>query len=101
MLETIDADVTITKEEYERNLVPYQVALHALGYQVYVQQRPVIIVYEGWDAAGKGGNIKRVTERLDPRGYVVHAIAAPKGDDKTHHYMWRFWRRLPRAGCTS
>ncbi len=98
MLDTIDTEVSITKEEYERNLVPYQVALHALGYQVYVQQRPVIIVYEGWDAAGKGGNIKRVTERLDPRAYVVHAIAAPKGDDKTHHYLWRFWRRLPEKG---
>lgn len=98
MLDTIDTEVSVTKEEYERNLVPYQVALHALGYQVYVQQRPVIIVYEGWDAAGKGGNIKRVTERLDPRGYVVHAIAAPKGDDKTHHYLWRFWRRLPEKG---
>ncbi len=98
MLDTIDPTLSITKEEYDRTLVTYQVALHALGYQVYVQQRPVIIVYEGWDAAGKGGNIKRVTERLDPRGYVVHAIAAPKGDDKSHHYLWRFWRRLPEKG---
>lgn len=98
MLQTIDPTLSIDKDEYQRDLVPYQVALHALGYQVYVQRRPVIIVYEGWDAAGKGGNIKRVTERLDPRGYVVHAIAAPKGDDKTHHYLWRFWRRLPEKG---
>jgi len=58
----------------------------------------VVIVYEGWDAGGKGGNIKRVTEKLDPRGYVVHPIAAPKGEDKTHHYLWRFWRRLPERG---
>jgi polyphosphate kinase 2 (PPK2 family) len=58
----------------------------------------VIIVYEGWDAGGKGGNIKRVTERLDPRGYVVHAIAAPKGDDANRHYLYRFWRRLPETG---
>ena len=98
MLGTIDPNLSISKEEYDHTLVPYQVALHALGYQVYVQQRPVILVYEGWDAAGKGGNIKRVTERLDPRGYVVHAIAAPKGDDKSHHYLWRFWRRLPEKG---
>ena len=98
MLDTIDTGLSITKEEYDRTLVPYQVALHSLGYQVYIQQRPVILVYEGWDAAGKGGNIKRVTERLDPRGYVVHAIPAPKGDDKSHHYMWRFWRRLPEKG---
>ena len=98
MLETIDLSVSLTKEEYISDLVRYQVALHALGYQVYVQQRPVIIVYEGSDAGGKGGNIKRVTEKLDPRGYVVHPIAAPKGDDKTHHYLWRFWRRLPEKG---
>lgn len=98
MLGTIDPTLSLTKEEYDRTLVPYQVALHSLGYQVYVQQRPVILVYEGWDASGKGGNIKRVTERLDPRGYVVHAIAAPKGDDKSHQYLWRFWRRLPEKG---
>jgi polyphosphate kinase 2 (PPK2 family) len=98
MLETIDLSKSLTKEEYVRDLIRYQVALNALGYQVYVQQRPVVIVYEGSDAGGKGGNIKRVTEKLDPRGYVVHAIAAPKGDDATHHYLWRFWRRLPERG---
>jgi polyphosphate kinase 2 (PPK2 family) len=98
MLETIDLDKSLTKEEYIRDLIRYQVAVHSLGYQVYVQQRPVVIVYEGWDAGGKGGNIKRVTEKLDPRGYVVHPIAAPKGEDKTHHYLWRFWRRLPERG---
>ncbi len=98
MLETLDLNKSLTKEDYVRDLVRYQVAVHALGYQVYVQQRPVIIVYEGDDAGGKGGNIKRVTEKLDPRGYVVHPIAAPKGDDKTHHYLWRFWRRLPERG---
>jgi polyphosphate kinase 2 (PPK2 family) len=98
MLETIDLNKSLTKEEYVRDLIRYQVALHTLGYQVYVQRRPVILVFEGWDAGGKGGAIKRVTEKLDPRGYVVHAIAAPKGDDKTHHYLWRFWRRLPERG---
>lgn len=98
MLETVNADQTISREDYETTLAAHQLALHSLGYQVYVQKRPVIILYEGWDAAGKGGNIKRVTERLDPRGYVVHSIAAPSGEDKTHHYLWRFWRRLPEQG---
>jgi polyphosphate kinase 2 (PPK2 family) len=98
MLETIDLSKSLTKEEYVRDLIGYQVALNALGYQVYVQQRPVIIVYEGSDAGGKGGSIKRVTEKLDPRGYVVHPIAAPKGEDASHHYLWRFWRRLPEKG---
>ena len=98
MLETLDLSKSLTKEEYVRDLIRYQVALHALGYQVYVQQRPVVIVCKGADAGGKGGNIKRVTEKLDPRGYVVHPIAAPQGEDKTHHYLWRFWRRLPERG---
>ena len=98
MLETVNPDISITKEEYIQELIPLQVALHSLGYQVYIQQRPVVMVYEGWDASGKGGNIKRVTEKLDPRGYAVHAIAAPDGEDKTHQYLWRFWRRLPEKG---
>jgi polyphosphate kinase 2 (PPK2 family) len=59
-----------------------------------VKKRTLVVVYEGWDAGGKGGNIKRVTEKLDPRGYEVFPIAAPKGEDATHHYLWRFWRRL-------
>ena len=53
-----------------------------------------MVVYQGWDAAGKGGNIKRLTEMLDPRGYEVFAIGAPEGEDRSHHYLWRFWRRL-------
>jgi polyphosphate kinase 2 (PPK2 family) len=67
VLDTVDLTKTLSKKEYRKDLIKYQVALHDLGYQVYVQQRPVIIVYEGWDAGGKGGSIKRVTERLDPR----------------------------------
>jgi polyphosphate kinase 2 (PPK2 family) len=65
---------------------------------VYLQQRPVVLVFEGWDAGGKGGAIRRVTEKIDPRGYMVYPIAAPKGDDATHHYLWRFWNRIPEAG---
>jgi len=57
-----------------------------------------VITFEGWDAAGKGGAIKRLTEKLDPRGYVVYPISAPIGEDKTHHYLYRFWRRLPERG---
>ena len=98
MLEKIDLHKSLTRKEYKQQLVQHQVRLGQLAYQVYVQKRPVIIVYEGQDAGGKGGNIKRVTEALDPRGYVVYPIAAPAGEDKTHHYLWRFWRRLPETG---
>lgn len=98
MLETVDLTLALDEEEYQQSLVRYQVALHSLGYQVYVQQRPVVIVFEGWDASGKGGAIKRTTEKLDPRGYVVYSIAAPQGEDASRHYLYRFWRRLPETG---
>ena len=58
----------------------------------------MIMVFEGWDAAGKGGAIRRITEKIDPRGFVVYPIAAPKGDSAARHYLWRFWRRLPETG---
>jgi polyphosphate kinase 2 (PPK2 family) len=94
MLETIDLSKSLTREEYVRDLLRYQLQLRALAYQLYVKKQTLVVVYEGWDAAGKGGNIKRVTEKLDPRGYEVLSIAAPAGDDRSHHYLWRFWRRL-------
>jgi polyphosphate kinase 2 (PPK2 family) len=94
MLETMDLNKRLSREEYGTSLIRYQIQLRELAYQLYVQQRSLVVVYEGWDAAGKGGNIKRVTEKLDPRGYEVFPIAAPNGEDATHHYLWRFWRRL-------
>ena len=57
-----------------------------------------ILVFEGWDAAGKGGAIRRVTAALDARSYQVIPIAAPTDEERAHHYLWRFWRRLSRAG---
>jgi polyphosphate kinase 2 (PPK2 family) len=98
MLETVDLSLALDRETYVAQLARRQIQLRELGYQVYVQKRPVVIVYEGWDAAGKGGSIKRLTEKLDPRGYAVYPISAPEGDEKTHHYLWRFWRRLPERG---
>jgi polyphosphate kinase 2 (PPK2 family) len=98
MLETLDLTRTLDREAYVRQVTERQIQLRELGYQVYLQKRPVVILFEGWDAAGKGGAIKRITEKLDPRGYVVYPIAAPEGEDKTRHYLYRFWRRLPERG---
>jgi polyphosphate kinase 2 (PPK2 family) len=98
MLETLDLDRKLDREAYVREIARRQIQLRELGYQVYTQKRPVIILCEGWDAAGKGGAIKRITEKLDPRGYVVYPISAPHGEDKTRHYLYRFWRRLPERG---
>lgn len=98
MLEIIDLSQQLTKDAYNAQLERYQTQLRILGYYLYQQRRPAVVVFEGWDAAGKGGAIKRLTERLDPRGYIVYPIAAPKGDDAEKHYLWRFWRRLPAQG---
>lgn len=94
MLETVNLKRTLTRPQYERLLTKLQLELRELALELYRQKRSLVVVYEGWDAAGKGGNIRRVTEMLDPRGYEVLPIAAPSGEDKTHHYLWRFWRRL-------
>ena len=98
MLETMDLSLALDRESYVREVTRRQIQLRELGYQVYQQRRPVVIAFEGWDAAGKGGAIKRITEKLDPRGYVVYPISAPQGEDKTRHYLYRFWRRLPENG---
>jgi len=98
MLESVDMKLHLSRKEYSLQLESLQNQIHLLGYQVYTQKKPVVIVFEGWDAAGKGGVIKRLTGKLDPRGYAVWPIAAPHGDDKTRHYLYRFWRRLPAKG---
>ena len=98
MLERLDLTVAMDKDEYDKQLKVLQVELHDLAFQVYTQKRPVVIVYEGMDASGKGGTIKRLTERIDPRGYVVWPISAPSGEDRERHYLYRFWRRLPEQG---
>lgn len=98
MLERLDLTQSLARDEYDKNLKVLQAELHQLAYQVYIQKRPVMIVFEGWDASGKGGTIKRLTERMDPRGYIVWPISAPSGEDKERHYLYRFWRRLPEQG---
>lgn len=98
MLERLDMNKKLTEKQYEDRIGELQVRLRELEFQVFKRQVPVLCVFEGWDAAGKGGAIKRVTEMLDPRGFTVSAYAAPRGEEKTHHYLWRFWRNLPRAG---
>ncbi|MBR3082192.1 MAG: polyphosphate:AMP phosphotransferase [Clostridiales bacterium] len=89
---------TVTDEEYDKRLDDLQDELSQLHYKLYRKKIPVIIAYEGWDAAGKGGNIKRITGALDPRGFEVQPIASPEPHEKARHFLWRFWTRLPRTG---
>ena len=89
---------TLDEEEYKKELKELQAKLGQLHNRLYRKRVPVIIAYEGWDAAGKGGNIKRLTGALDPRGFEVHPIASPEPHEKARHYLWRFWTRLPKDG---
>ena len=98
LLSEIPLDKTIEETEYKKELKHLQQRLGELHNRLYRKKVPVIIAYEGWDAAGKGGNIKRITEALDPRGYEVHPIASPEPHEKARHYLWRFWTRLPKTG---
>ena len=86
------------KEEYRRLLKKYRKKLWEMHNRLYRARVPLAVVYEGWDAAGKGGNIKRLTSGLDPRGYEVHPIASPTPEEAARHYLWRFWTRLPKTG---
>ncbi len=97
-LSEIPLDKTIEEEAYRIELKMLQNKLKGLHNELYRKKIPVIIAYEGWDAAGKGGNIKRITGALDPRGYEVHPIASPEPHEKARHYLWRFWNRLPKTG---
>ncbi len=94
MLQSVDLNKHLGRGEYKRRLPELQLQLRQLAYQLYVRRLPLVVVYEGWDAGGKGGNIRRVTATLDPRGYHVYPIGAPQGEDASHHFLWRFWRRL-------
>jgi AMP-polyphosphate phosphotransferase len=98
MLEHVDVGKKLSEKQYWKRLARQQVRLRQLQFKVYEKQVPVLAVFEGWDAAGKGGAIKRISETLEPRGYTVSSFSAPRGEEKTHHYLWRFWRVLPRAG---
>lgn len=98
MLRNLDLNQTIDPEVYEHMLAKYQALLKQLTYQIYLNKRSVVIIFEGWNASGKGEAIRRVTEKIDPRGFVVHAIAPASGNDTRHHYLWRFWRILPKSG---
>ena len=88
----------VEEDDYRSRLKEAQSRLGDLHNRIYRQKIPVILVYEGWDAAGKGGNIKRVAAALDPRGYEVVPIASPDKHELSRHYLWRFWNHIPKTG---
>ena len=97
-LAEVDLSPTISDEDYKKELKKLQKRLKDLHNVIYRKKIPVILCYEGWDAAGKGGNIRRVAYPLDPRGFDVHPIASPEPHELNRQFLWRFWTRLPRTG---
>ncbi len=98
VLSAVPLDRTISDAAYRRGLKRYQRDIYELAWKAHQQGVNTVAVFEGWDAAGKGGAIRRVTQAMDARLYRVISVAAPSDEEKAHHYLWRFWRHLPRAG---
>lgn len=98
VLAQADLSKSCSKEVYEKEVKRLQKKLEKLHGELYRRRIPVVLAFEGWDAGGKGGAIKRLTKRMDPRGYVVHPTCAPNDLEKKYHYLWRFWRAFPKEG---
>ena len=97
-LARVDLSKEVKKDKYKELLKQYQKRLAVLQDEIYRERIPMVLGFEGWDAAGKGGAIKRLTECMDPRGYEVVPTASPNDYEKAHHYLWRFWTKMPLSG---
>lgn len=98
VLDHVDLTRKLSPNEYDRALANLQAKLGRLAWAAHEKQISMVMTFEGWDAAGKGSAIRRVTQAIDPRLYRVVGIAAPTDEERAQHYLWRFWRHLPRAG---
>ena len=98
LLDQLDLTRSLAKDEAQASVARLQARLHGLVRKLQKRKRSAILVFEGPDAAGKGGAIRRITWALDARMYRLIPIAAPSDEERAHHYLWRFWRYLPRYG---
>jgi polyphosphate:AMP phosphotransferase len=98
VLDKVDLSRQLARPQYKKELRQYQARLQDLAWQAHRQQCSWVAIFEGWDAAGKGSAIRRVTNCIDPRLYHLVQIAAPSDEEAAHHYLWRFWRQLERDG---
>ncbi len=97
-VEELDHGLTLDRNAYKQELKHLQKKLFRLENLMYQARIPLMLVYEGWDAAGKGGNIKRVAQALDARAYTIFPSPAPTKPELAHPHLWRYWTRLPKAG---
>lgn len=98
VLKNLDLSKHMSDKKYGEERPELQKRLRDLQYRLYAVRRPMVVVFEGPDAAGKGGCIKSFTQKLDPRGYQVSPTASPNDWQRAHHYLWRFWNAFPKAG---
>lgn len=98
LLDELDLTQALGKNEYSERVAAAQGKIHRLVRKLQKRKRSAILVFEGPDAAGKGGSIRRITWALDARSYRLIPVAAPSDEERAHHYLWRFWRYLPRRG---
>jgi polyphosphate:AMP phosphotransferase len=101
ILDRVDLTQKLTTVEYQKALETQQTRLARLAWAAHEKKRSMVMVFEGWDAAGKGSAVRRATQAIDPRLYRTVGIAAPTDEERAQHYLWRFWRQLPRAGFTT
>ncbi|MDM5335182.1 polyphosphate kinase [Ureibacillus composti] len=97
-IKDIDLSSSLSKKDYKKQLKKLQLKMLSIQQFLFKNNIGLILAFEGMDAAGKGGAIKRLTERLDPRGFIVHPISAPLPHEQKFHYMHRFWTKLPMHG---
>jgi len=98
VLETVDLTRSVTEKEYDKGVDKMQKKLYKMAWDAYLKRHNTVAVFEGWDASGKGGAIRRVTAGVDGRLFRVISVAAPTDEERAQHYLWRFWRHIPRAG---
>lgn len=98
VLDTVDLTQQLDDKEFDERLIELRERLHGLAWDMLKLRRNMVMVFEGWDGAGKGSAIRRVTAAIDARLYRVIPIAAPSDEELAHHYLWRFWRQIPRGG---
>jgi polyphosphate:AMP phosphotransferase len=98
ILDKVDLDASLSEDEYREKLKFYQARIHELSWKAFLAHRSTVLVFEGWDASGKGGVIRRLISPVDARLYRVISVAAPTDEELAHHYLWRFWRQVPRSG---
>jgi polyphosphate kinase 2 (PPK2 family) len=98
VLEEVDLDRSLSKARYQQVFPDLQERLRQLQYELLDAEIPTVVVFEGWDASGKGTIIQRLTQRLDPRAFRVHPGSPPSELEQRYHFLWRYQLRLPDDG---